>query len=89
MDLVWDPEKDEWLRSQRFISFGEITAKIQAGEYLDIIDNPSRPDQHYFILTIRAYTWVVPFLFDELDRIVLKTAFPSRKFHRKYGGEKK
>ena len=87
MDFVWDSGKDSWLKSQRFISFAEIAAMIQAKEYVDVIDHPSRPEQHYFILRIRGYTWVVPFLFDELDRIVLKTAFPSRKFHRKYTGD--
>ena len=32
-------------------------------------------------------TWLVPFVVDEHKRIVLKTAFPSRKYHRKYGGD--
>jgi len=88
MDFTWDSQKDHWLRAQRFISFEEIAAKIQAHEYFDIIDNPSRLEQHCFILSIRDYTWVVPFVFDEHDRIVLKTAYPSRRFHRKYGGNK-
>ena len=87
MDFAWDSQKDHWLREQRFISFAEVAAKIQAHEYLEIIDNPARPDQHCFVLTIHNYTWIVPFVFDEQDRIVLKTAYPSRKFHRKYGGK--
>jgi len=41
----------------------------------------------YFIMDIKEYTWVVPFLIDDKERIVLKTAFPSRKFHNKYGGD--
>ena len=38
-------------------------------------------------MEINDYTWVIPFLIDDEDRIVLKTAFPSRKFHAKYGGQ--
>lgn len=33
------------------------------------------------------YTWLVPFIVDEYERIVLKTAFPSRKYHKNYGGD--
>lgn len=39
----------------------------------------------YFIMEINDYTWIVPFLINEKDEIVLKTAFPSRKYHKKYG----
>ena len=56
--------------------------------YLDIVENPTRPGQQYFILTIDEYTWVVPFVVDDAGSIVLKTAFPSRKYHRLYGGRK-
>jgi len=35
---------------------------------------------------LRSYNWVVPFLIDEQERIVLKTAFPSCKYHKLYGG---
>lgn len=89
MDFVWDTKKDDWLRAERFISFEEIAAKVQAHEFTAIIDNPARPEQHCFIMSIHNYTWVVPFIFDEQDRIVLKTAYPSRKFHREYGGNRK
>ena len=85
MDIIWDELKNEWLQVNRKVSFEEIAGKILDGIYLDIIENPAREDQLYFILTLRNYTWVVPFLIDEMERIVLKTAFPSRKFHKKYG----
>lgn len=87
MDLVWDEDKNEVLKRERGISFEEIAGMILDRRYLDITENPTRPNQHYFILTIRDYTWVVPFLIDETETIVLKTAFPSQKYHRRYGGK--
>lgn len=86
MDVVWDEEKNALLKQERGISFEEIAGMILDGDFVDIVENPTREDQQYFILTIRDYTWVVPFLIDESETIILKTAFPSRKFHRRYGG---
>ena len=86
MNIVWDPQKDEWLRGNRGVSFLEIAEQILAGDYIDILENPTRENQQYFLLLIENYTWVVPFLFNDGEQIVLKTAFQSRKFHRKYGG---
>ena len=87
MDIIWDSEKNKWLMLNRGISFEEITNLILDGKIIEILENPSRKNQQYFILEIKTYTWVVPFLLDKEDRIVLKTAFPSRKFHKKYGGK--
>jgi hypothetical protein len=38
-----------------------------------------------FVLPYKNYTHVVPFVVDEENNIVLRTAFPSRKFHKIYG----
>lgn len=86
MDIVWDEEKNTVLKQERGISFEEIAGMILDGDHLEIVENPTRENQQYFILTIRDYTWVVPFLIDDSETIILKTAFPSRKYHRRYGG---
>ncbi|MCF8128170.1 MAG: toxin [Deltaproteobacteria bacterium] len=86
MDIIWDKEKNSWLQVNRRISFEEISGKLLNGNYIDILENPTRGNQMYFIMKIYDYTWVVPFLIDEKERIVLKTAFPSQKFHNRYGG---
>lgn len=62
MDFTWDKAKNEWLKEKRLISFEQIAAAIQQYAYLDIIENPSRVEQQCFILTVRGYTWVVPFI---------------------------
>ena len=85
MKIIWDKNKNEWLILNRGISFEEISDRILNYDYLEILENPTRENQQYFIMNIDNYTWVVPFLITENDQIILKTAFPSRKFHKKYG----
>ncbi len=86
MDIVWDEAKNEWLKRERGISFEEIEGLLVEGRYIEAIDNPVREAQQYFVMSIRDYTWVVPFVIGRDDRIVLKTAFRSRKYHKIYGG---
>ena len=85
MRYEWNPEKNEWLKSTRSVSFEQIAGMLLDKQYHDIVENPTRPDQQYFVLTIQLYTWLVPFVIDTDDRIVLKTVFPSLKYHRLYG----
>jgi len=84
VNIIWDENKNEWLVINRGISFEEISAKLTNNDYLDILENPTRKDQFYFVLNINNYIWIVPFLLNEKEKIVLKTAFPSRKFQKKY-----
>lgn len=85
MEIVWDYSKDRRLQDERGISFQEIAEEIVKGNVLDILENPTRENQKYLVLRIRQYTWSVPFLYDDQNRMVLKTAFPNRKLHRVYG----
>jgi len=85
MNIIWNNEKNKWLMLNRGISFEEISEIILNGNIIDILENPTRENQQYFILEIKQYTWVAPFIIDKGDSIILKTAFPSRKFHNKYG----
>jgi hypothetical protein len=85
MDLTWDPAKERKLRKERGIELREVADLILERKYLDILQNPSRPSQYIFILPYHGYTHVVPFVIGRDESIVLKTAFPSRKFHQLYG----
>jgi hypothetical protein len=38
-----------------------------------------------FIIRLNDYIYVVPFIIDENESIILKTAYPSRKFNKIYG----
>jgi len=57
-------------------------------KYHAILKNPSRMEQKLFIIPYQNYTYVVPFIIDSEKNIILKTIFPSRKYHRLYGGKK-
>jgi hypothetical protein len=85
MAVIWDAHKERKLESERGVALAEIAELIISGKYLAVLENPSRPDQTVFIVDYHRYTHVVPFVIDRDDNIVLKTAFPSRKFHKIYG----
>ena len=83
----WDKGKDEWLKKTRGVSFQEISDLILSGLYVDILENPKRPSQDLFVMWLHEYVWVVPFVLEPSGNIFLKTAYPSRKMHQRYGGK--
>jgi uncharacterized DUF497 family protein len=86
--LNWDSEKNEILKHVRGISFEEIAYLIESGQILGIEENPGRFNQKIYILEIENYAVVVPFVEND-DEIFLKTAFPSRKYTKRYGLRRK
>jgi len=88
MNIIWDEGKNKTLKLDRNLSFEIFADLILDKKYLDVLENPSRKDQMIFIIKYKEYTYVVPFIIDDEDNIVLKTVFPSRKFHKIYGGNK-
>ena len=83
--IYWDNDKNNKLIEERNISFKEISEIILREEYLDILENPGRKGQLIFIIYLKNYIYAVPFIIDEEENIVLKTAYPSRKFNKIYG----
>ena len=88
MNIIWDEGKNKTLKLDRNLSFEIFADLILDKKYLDVLENPSRKDQMIFIIKYKEYKYVVPFIIDDEDNIVLKTVFPSRKFHKIYGGNK-
>ena len=88
MNILWDEDKNKRLKLERDISFEDFAELILEKKYLDILENPSREEQMIFIVSYKDYTYVIPFVLDEEENIVLKTVFPSRKFHKLYGGKR-
>ena len=82
--LNWSPEKNEILKAKRGISFEEIALLIESRHILGIEENPGRSNQQIYILEIEDYAFIVPFV-EKDNEIFLKTAFPSRKFTKRYG----
>ena len=82
--LNWDPQKNEILKQERGISYEEIAYLIENGQILGIEENPSRSNQKMYILEIDNYAIIVPYVEND-NEIFLKTAFPSRKYTKRYG----
>jgi uncharacterized DUF497 family protein len=87
MNLVWDEDKSKKLKAERGISLEEVAEMILKKEYVDILKHPRRRGQWLFLVPIRGYVHVVPFVLDADGNLVLKTVYPSRKFHRRFGGK--
>ena len=85
----WDPQKNEWLKENRHISFERVVALICEGEVLDIVQHPNRlkyPAQKMFILNIEEYAYLVPFI-ETQEHLFLKSIIPSRKATKRYLGD--
>ena len=80
----WSHEKNELLKAERGISFEEIVLLIESEHILGIEENPARTNQKIYILEIENYAFVVPFV-ENQNEIFLKTAFPSRKYTKRFG----
>jgi uncharacterized DUF497 family protein len=86
--IIWDDEKNQKLIAKRGLSFENFASLILEKKYLAILKNPARTEQKIFIVPYHGYTYVVPFVIDDEQNIILKTVFPSRKYHKLYGGRK-
>ena len=82
--LNWNPKKNELLKRERGIAFEEIAYLIESEQIIGIEENPGRPNQKIYILEIETYAILVPFVENDKE-IFLKTAFPSRKYTKRYG----
>ena len=87
------PLTNEILKRTRNVSFEEMVVAIEAGQIVDVLKhhNPDRyPNQQVYLVQHMNYVFVVPFVKSpESDEIVLKTIYPSRKYTRRYIGEKR
>lgn len=83
--LKWDITKNEKLIKERGISFEMISSAIEDGKLLDIIEHPARPNQQILVVHLRDHAVLVPFVQTE-EAVFLKTAYPSRKYTKKYLG---
>ena len=84
--FLWDPEKNEWLKRERGISFDQVVLHIEQGDLLDVLEHPNPqkyPGQRILIVRLEEYVYLVPCLEME-DGVVLKTIIPSRKLTKQY-----
>jgi uncharacterized DUF497 family protein len=82
----WDIEKNTHLKVERGVSFEEVLAAVSHGGLLDVLDHPNvvqYPNQRMFVVRVRGYAYLVPFVENE-NEVFLKTIIPSRKATRRY-----
>lgn len=80
----WDEAKNQWLITNRGISFESCVTAIEQGDVLAIVPNKHpRTHQKKLIINIDDYAYVVPFVEDE-QKIFFKTVYPSNKETKKY-----
>lgn len=85
----WNPEKNEWLKQKRGISFEEIALLLGNGQLWRVSDHWNQekyPGQEVFFVPIDGCIYLVPYVIDG-ETIFLKTAIPSRKATREYRRE--
>ena len=84
--MNWDIEKNTHLKVERGVSIEEVLAAISHAGLLDVLDHPNTaqyPNQRMFVVRIRGYAYLVPFVENDKE-IFLKTIIPSRKATRRY-----
>lgn len=84
--LRWSPEKNAVLKSERGISFEEITVAVEAGTLLEVVPHPNAakyPRQKVLVVGVAGYAYLVPYV-EEDDHFFLKTIIPSRKATRDF-----
>jgi len=89
MRYEWDPQKNEWLKAERNISFEKILFHLARGDVWKIADHPDQedyPGQRIYFVIVEEYVYLVPHVVQE-DYIFLKTITPSRKATRAYTKE--
>jgi uncharacterized DUF497 family protein len=89
MKFEWDPEKNEWLKEKRGVSFEKIVFHLSKGDLWKLADNPNQekyPEQIIYFVIVDDYIYLVPCIKEE-KYIFLKTIIPSRKATRDYKKE--
>ena len=86
MIFSFSPEKNEYLKSTRDISFEKIIESMESGGILarTLHENTEKyPNQEIFYVKKGNYVYRVPFV-EEDGKIFLKTAYASRVATKKF-----
>ena len=84
--MNWNDDKNALLKNNRDITFEEIAFLIHKNQVIEITNHPNQlkyPGQRIFVLKVRNYIYLVPFIETETE-VFLKTIIPSRKATKRY-----
>jgi len=83
MNFEWDEVKSFKVEVERGASFEELSQAIES-DLVAIEDHPTKKDQSFFIVRFKKEIWAVVVQFHGKE-IRIVTAYPSRKWRKKYG----
>lgn len=89
MKFEWNPEKNEWLKNERGVSFEQVIFHLSMGDVWKIGDHPDQkkyPGQKIYFIIMDDYIYLVPYT-EHKDEIFLKTIIPSRKATKDFRNE--
>jgi hypothetical protein len=81
MKYDWNPDKNDWLKQNRNISFEQIIFHLGQDDIWRTADHPNQeqyPNQRLYFVVVENYVYLVPHIIKK-DFIFLKTIIPSRK----------
>ncbi len=84
LNSITNPEKNEWLKKERKISFEQVIFHLSHGDIWKIADHPDQknyPGQKIYFVIIDNYIYAVPHI-SEKEYIFLKTINPSNAYFR-------
>lgn len=90
MKYDWNPEKNEWLKKTRKISFEQVIFHLLQGDVWKIANHPDQkkyPDQKIYFILVEGYIYMIPYVIRK-ECIFLKTIIPSRKATKAYQKER-
>lgn len=83
--IAWKPEKNEWLKKVRGLSFEEIEEAITQGKLKAVLVNRKQTNQIVLAVMLGDYIVAIPATVQP-TLIMLRTAYYSRKLNLRFGG---
>ena len=80
-EFRWNVDKNQELKQERNVTFEQLLN----ARFIGVENHAKRPNQHLMLFEFKNYIWVVPCI-EEGQYYFLKTAFPNRKYTKKYLG---
>ncbi|MBU1863887.1 MAG: toxin [Candidatus Omnitrophica bacterium] len=77
--IKWNEDKNDELKRTRGVSFEELLSS----QFLGIEKHPRKAHQRIMLFEYKGYVWSIPYVRTD-DYLFLKTAFPNRKYTKKY-----
>ncbi len=85
----WNPEKNEWLKKERNISFEQIIFHLSQGDIWKVANYPDQkkyPGQKIYFVIIENDIYLVPLII-EREYIYLKIIIPHKRATKDYRRE--